>query len=246
MKHFGLMSRLFEETGGTGGGTGAFDAAAFQTSLMAEVTKAITASQTASDRKFTAELAKYAPKASTDDAAAQAAADAAAATAAADAAAAAKRDPAYAALERANKDFAARFKALEEKNAATEELNKKTNAQAEEKERHAAIRSSLGDFQFASDDAREDAFRALRDEVKRGDDGVLYGGDFVPVGDFIKTRMALKTHLLAPKQVDSSGARQGVGMIAGRQVQFEDIKPGMDPKARDAAWEAVRSAAGIK
>jgi hypothetical protein len=247
MKHFGLMSRLFEGTDGAGGGTGAFDAAAFQTTLMAEVTKAITASQTASDRRLTAELAKYAPKATgTDDAAAQAAADAAAALVVADAAAAAKRDPAYAALERANKDFAARFKALEEKNAATEELNKKTTAQAEEKERHAAIRSSLGDFQFASDDAREDAFRALRDEVKRGDDGVLYGGDFVPVTDFIKTRMAAKTHLLAPKQIDSSGARQGVGMVGGKQVQFEDIKPGMDPKARDAAWEAVRSAAGVK
>jgi hypothetical protein len=244
MKHFGMHSRLFEEASGDGGGTGAFDAAAFQASLMVEVTKAITAAQTASDKKFKTEMAKFTPRATDDAAAAQAAADAAAASAATDAAAAvARRDPAYAALERSNKDFAARFKALEEKNAATEELNKKTNAQAEEKERHAAIRASLGDFQFASDDAREDAFRALRDEVKRGEDGELYGGDFVPAKDFIKARMATKTHLLAPKQIDSSGARQNTGMPGGRQVQVEDIKPGMDTKTRDAAWAAVQAAA---
>jgi hypothetical protein len=32
-------------------------------------------------------------------------------------------------------------------------------------------------------------------------------------------------------------------MAGGRQVQMEDIKTGMDPKVRDAAWESVRRAA---
>jgi hypothetical protein len=224
MLRFGLKDRLFEENADAGGGSGAgaFDAAAFQTAIMAEVTKSIGAA-----------LKAYKPPVA---AAATAAAKTETETAAAGETAK-TRDPMVAALERQNKDLADRFKALEETNRAT-------TAKAEEKERHAAIRGSLGDFQFASDDARDDAFRSFREDVKRGEDGELYGGDMVPLKDFIKTRMAAKTHLLAPKAVDSAGARANAGFVGGKQVQLEDIRSGMDTKTRDAAWAAVRAQVG--
>lgn len=238
MKHFGLQSRLFEEADPEKGVPGAFDAAAFQTSLMAEVTKAITAANTATTKAFKAEMAKHLKVADPPvDPPVDPPIDPNK-----------PRDPLLAGLERSNKAMEARMKVMEEERTAEREATKKINAQAEEKERHSAIRAALGDFAFAPDstgnaaNAREDAFRALREDVKRGEDGELYGGDFVPLKDYIKTVMATKTHLLAPKQVDSSGARPN-GMAGGRQVQVEDIKSGMDPKVRDAAWEAVRIAA---
>jgi hypothetical protein len=219
--------------------TGTFDQAAFTTTLMAEVTKAIAAQAAASQKAMKLEMAKFALK--PDQAAADAAA-AAEAAAAADALALAGKDPKIAALERSIRE-------LTERNRVQEEATKASNLKAQEKElkaleteRQSAIRASLGDFQFASDDAREDAFRAFRDEVKRGDDGELYGGDFVPVKDFIKARMATKTHLLAPRDVTSSGAREHNGTQGGRQSQLEDIKPGMDAKTREAAWAAVAAA----
>jgi hypothetical protein len=232
MKRFGLFQRLYEEASGdppAGGAPPAFDAAAFQSALMAEVTKAITASQ----KTMKADFAKLIPKP------VETPAPIVEAPAPGDPAK--PRDPAMAALERQNREYADRFKALEEKNRLTEEESKQTKMRGEERERHGAIRASLGDFNFASDDAREDAFRALRDEVKRGEDGELYGGDFVPVKDFIKTRMASKTHLLAAKQVDSAGARANAGMAGGRSVQLEDIKMGMKPETREAAWATVRA-----
>jgi hypothetical protein len=211
--------------GGGGGAPPAFDPAAFQASLMSEVQKTVT----------------NAMKAWKPPAAAQPAATAAepAATAAAADPNARPRDPAMAALERQNRELQARFAALETESQATRK-------QADEKERQAAISTALGAYTFASDDARGDAERAFRDEVKRGDDGELYGGDMVPLKDYVKTRMATKTHLLAPRAVDSAGARPSAGMFNGAPVQVEQISPSMDPKARAAAWDAVRAAMGIK
>ncbi len=225
MYRFHIATPLFDaaagDPAGGGGAPPAFDPAAFQTSLMAEVTKTIGNALKAF---------KPAP------AAAASAADPIVDSPAGDPKPGAK-DPQFAALERQNKTLLERFAALE-----TE--NKNTRSQAEEKERHAAIRSSLGDLAFASDDARDDAFRAFREEVKRGEDGELYGGDMVPLKDYVKTRMGSKAHLLAPKAVDSAGARQNAGMVGGRQVQFEDIKPGMDAKTREASWAAIRAQMG--
>lgn len=216
MFNFAQNPRLYEEAPVDAPAPGGFDPAAFQASIMAEVTKALKAF------KPVAAPAPVAPPAPVADPPADPSKP---------------RDPQLAALERANKDLLARFTAIEQE-------NKTTKAQAEEKERHAAIRGSLGDFQFASDDARDDAFRSFREDVKRGEDGELYGGDMLPLRDFIKTRMAAKTHLLAPRAVDSAGARANAGFVGGKQVQLEDIKSGMDTKTRDAAWAAVRAQVG--
>jgi hypothetical protein len=223
MFNFALNPRLYEEASGDPA-PGAFDAAAFQSAIMAEVSKTIGTALKAWKPPVAAAATTVAATTATD-------------TTATETGNASKRDPMVAALERQNKDLADRFRALEETNRAT-------TAKAEEKERHAAIRGSLGDFQFASDDARDDAFRSFREDVKRGEDGELYGGDMVPLRDFIKTRMAAKTHLLAAKAVDSAGARANAGFVGGKQVQLEDIKSGMDTKTRDAAWASVRALVG--
>lgn len=219
MLRFHLPIPLFEEAPGdpSGSGAPAFDPAAFQASLLGEVGKLL-------DQRFKAfkPAAPPPPAPNPEPPADPKPGD---------------KSPQVAALERQNKDLADRFKALEDQ-------AKQTAARAEEKERHAAIRSSLGDFQFASDDARDDAFRAFREEVKRGEDGELYGGDMVPLKDFIKTRMGSKTHLLAPKPVDSAGARPNAGIVGGKRVQLEDIRAGMDPRAREAAWASVRALMG--
>jgi len=139
-----------------------------------------------------------------------------------------------AALESSNRDLKDRLKQVEESSRRTQDANTAHTKRTEERERHATIRASLADFHFVNDEAREDGFRCLRDQVKRGEDGELYGGDFIPMKDFAKSVISKKTHLL----VQSASSRQNAGGTPA--VQFEDIHTGMKPAARDAAWEAVR------
>jgi hypothetical protein len=101
--------------------------------------------------------------------------------------------------------------------------------QAEVKERHAQVLSHLTDLPFRKDGDREAAHKLLRDEVKRGTDGKLYGPDGeTPASDYIKKQMSeVYDSLLKPLDAGGAGARNPGGPRSGAPVDFDMIRPGM-------------------
>ena len=101
----------------------------------------------------------------------------------------------------------------EQLNAEKAERQKAT-AEALEKERLASIKEALAGQQFGTDGYRGDAFRLLRDEIKRGEDGGLYGGDGVPLQDYVAQVVKARTDWHPPKAGSGSGAVPGNGRPA--------------------------------
>lgn len=125
---------------------------------------------------------------------------------------------------------------LEKLNKAQQSLieeNKKTKQDAETKELHAQIRTSLSDFPFVSDSARELAFNNLKDRIsKKG--SALFGPDDVPLKDFLANELE-QTYdfLLSKKDVGGAGATGGGRRDAG--IDLDDIRPGMSAEQLAAA-----------
>jgi hypothetical protein len=144
-----------------------------------------------------------------------------------------KTDPKVRALEKQISSLTAKYEAAEK---ARQESERK----AEEKERHAAIRSELSKFNFASDGAREAAFKIFRDDIRRGDDGSLIGGsEDAPLAQFIEDAMKQHEYLLAPKPAGGAGASSG-NRKGTATVSLDDIKPGMTKEQEAAALAAIR------
>lgn len=136
-------------------------------------------------------------------------------------------DPALAALQGQMRD-------LQTKLDASERARLDAVKAAEERERVSAIRAKLGDFQFASDAARDSALRIFDADVLRGEDGRFYGPDKTTPFDQYIAKALDETHdyLLRPKDVGGSGATN-TGSKRLPPVDLADIKPGM--KAEDRA-----------
>lgn len=124
-------------------------------------------------------------------------------------------------------------KEMQAKLEAAEKARQDAIKAAEERERLSAIRAKLGDFQFASEAARDSALRILGGEVVRGEDGALYGPDKTTPFDQFIAKSLEETHdyLLKPKDVGGSGA---MNPAHKRQapIDLNDIKPGMKPEDR--------------
>jgi hypothetical protein len=135
-------------------------------------------------------------------------------------------DPALASLQGQVREMQAKLE-------ASEKARQDAVKAAEERERTSAIRAKLGDFQFASDAARESALRIFGSDVVRGEDGNLYGPDKTTPFDQYIGKALDETHdyLLKPKDVGGSGA-MNPGQKRQPPVDLNDIKPGMKPEDR--------------
>jgi len=127
----------------------------------------------------------------------------------------AKPDPAVAALQRQLAD-------LRTEREADKLASEKVKLAAELKERNADIKSALGKYKLNSVDA---AFRIVRDDVTRGEDGELYGGD-LPLDQYLADVIKKNQYLLQPEPTTGAGARAGNGRGSGGRVWTdEDLKP---------------------
>lgn len=142
-------------------------------------------------------------------------------------------DPALTALQ-------AQMRDLQTKLDASEQARVKAIDEAQERERTSAIRAKLGDFQFASDPARESALRILGGEIVRGDDGQLYGPDKTTPFDQYIGKALEETHdyLLKPKDVGGAGALNP-GQKRQPPIDLNDIKPGMSAEDRKRALAEI-------
>jgi hypothetical protein len=226
MLKFWMKTPLFEEAGdgnqGGGGGAGAgtsggFDAAAFQTSLMGEVNKAINGAMKGLKNDFTKMISGQQQQAHGDGTSGQGDSnDGTADTSATKD----KPDPRYKALE-------TRFKSLESQLTTERTAREKAEAERRDARRDSVVQGVLRGFNFADDEASQDAFELHRSKLKWSEDGTLVGPDGETAAeDWIKTSMAKKSHLLAPRDVGGAGARNGkAGTGGGRKWTMADLEP---------------------
>ena len=134
-------------------------------------------------------------------------------------------------------EFLPQQKELEEARKQREDLerrvnelvaeNTKTRARAEEAERNSAVRAELQRHGVSKLDL---AYRAMRDDISRSEDGKLVAQGGVDLRDYV-TQFVTENPELLPARVSG-----GSGAVASHQsgpvdggVDFERIRPGMNP-----------------
>ncbi len=115
------------------------------------------------------------------------------------------------------------------------EENRRSRAMAEEAERSTAIRAELQRLGVAKVDL---AFRAVKDEVTRCEDGRLMarsGEGPVPLKDYLAQFVAENPELLPARMLGGAGAGAAPKPAAtgGGAVDLDRIKPGMSPEELD-------------
>jgi hypothetical protein len=134
-----------------------------------------------------------------------------------------------------------RREALEGRLNQLVEENRKARAAAEEAERHSRIRSELQKLGVAK---VELAFRAVKDEIVRADDGrlVARGADARPLEDFLGSFVEENPELLPARITGGTGAPSGPrdalhGGDSG--VDLEKIKAGMTSEDLDRVRQEI-------
>jgi hypothetical protein len=108
---------------------------------------------------------------------------------------------------------------------ALETANLETAQKAEKTDRESKVRSELGKYKYADDNARETAFRIFSGDVQRAEDGSLVANE-LPYDKYIETELASKhPYLLAPKDTGSAGARGGKSPGGKKWDLDRDLKP---------------------
>jgi len=114
------------------------------------------------------------------------------------------------------------------------EENRKARAEAEEADRHAQIRTELQRTGISKIDL---AFRAMKDEIVRAEDGRLQakGSDGRSLQDYVSSFVQDNPELMPARIAGGSGAqnptRQNGQADAG--ISLESIKPGMSAEELD-------------
>ena len=121
------------------------------------------------------------------------------------------------------------------------EENARSRKMAEEAERHSTIRAELQRLGVAKIDL---AFKAVRDEIRRSEDGGIVGNtDRGPVGlrEYLSHFVNENPELLPARNLGGSGvtATQKAGMPEPGTVDLEKIKPGMSAEDLDRARREI-------
>jgi hypothetical protein len=115
--------------------------------------------------------------------------------------------------------------------------NARTRERAEEAERSVAVRAELQKQGVSKLDL---AYRAIRDEFRRDEDGKLQargGGD---VRDYVKQFVTENPELLPARVAGGSGAvANQQSAPAGGGVDFERIRPGMSPDEMERVRQEI-------
>lgn len=123
--------------------------------------------------------------------------------------------------------------------------NQRNRQVAEEAERSASIRAELQRLGVAKVDL---AYRAVKDDIQRGDDGRLVAkgsqGD-VPVRDFLAQFVNENPELLPARIPGGSGMGSGPKIPAsGGGVDLDKIRPGMSPEDLEKVRQEISRVAG--
>ena len=111
---------------------------------------------------------------------------------------------------------------------------------AEEAERSSSIRAELQRLGVAKVDL---AYRAVRDEVHRRDDGQLIARDGpgeVPLRDYLKQFVQENPELLPARITGGSGMGSGSKAVANTSaIDLDKIRPGMNPEELEKVRQEV-------
>ncbi len=121
------------------------------------------------------------------------------------------------------------------------EENRKTRAAAEETDRHAQIRTELQRMGISKVDL---AFRAVKDEIVRGEDGKLQakGQDGKSLQDYVAGFVQENPELLPARIPGGSGAQnptRNASQSEGSGISLESIKPGMSKDELDRVRQHI-------
>jgi hypothetical protein len=203
-----------------GGGKAAFDPAAFQAALMAEVNKTINGVV----KNLKKELA---PKPDPDP----------------------KPDPEPDPKpdDKAKPDFQTKqlqeqVRKLTEKFESADKARKEAEDKAKSEKLRTTLREELG--KAGVDPKKIDAaMRIFKDDVRYNDsDEIIAGSDEAPLAAYLESVISDYDYLLPPKQVGGAGATSG--NKRGVAIDISDIKPGMTKEQEAAALAEIRRALG--
>ena len=125
------------------------------------------------------------------------------------------------------------------------EENRQTRQRAEQAERFSRVRDSLRDMGVQK---TELAFRLVKDEIFRGEDGELYaesGGGRVPYQEHLADFVAENPEFLPPRISGGSGATGAGGSdLTSAGFDLDRIRPGMKQEELAQAWKEVARLAG--
>jgi len=119
------------------------------------------------------------------------------------------------------------------------EEGQKAHDDTERAERHAAIKSELQQLGVSKVDL---AFRALRDEIQRGEDGRLYAyGDEgpVPMRDYLARWVTHNPEFKPARIAGGAGAAPSRGGSLSASVDIDQIRPGMKAEELDRARQEI-------
>jgi hypothetical protein len=115
--------------------------------------------------------------------------------------------------------------------------NERARAKAEEAERSSTIRAELQKLGVAK---VELAYKAVRDEIMRGDDGRLQAQDGADYRDYLHRFVGENPELLPARLTGGSGATSSQrNASASASVDLDKIRPGMSADELDRARQEV-------
>ncbi len=115
--------------------------------------------------------------------------------------------------------------------------NQRTRAQAEEADRSAAIRAELQRLGVSKIDL---AYRAVRDDVYRGEDGRLLAHGGSELREYLTEFVGENPELLPARLAGGSGASAGQRSAQGDgRVDLDKIRPGMSPEDKERVRQEI-------
>jgi hypothetical protein len=114
--------------------------------------------------------------------------------------------------------------------------NQRARAKAEEAERSAAIRAELQRMGVAKVDL---AYRAVKDDIYRGEDGRLLAQGGGEMRDYLAQFVGENPELLPARVSGGSGAGAGQRSGPERGVELDKIRPGMSAEEMERARQEV-------
>jgi hypothetical protein len=114
--------------------------------------------------------------------------------------------------------------------------NERTRAKAEEAERSSAVRAELQRLGVAK---IELAYRAVKDEIRRADDGRLVAPDGSDARDYLARFVSENPELLPARLAGGSGATVGQRTSSSGPVDMDKIRPGMSAEDRERVRQEI-------
>ena len=119
--------------------------------------------------------------------------------------------------------------------------NERSRAKAEEAERSSAIRAELQKLGVAKVDL---AYKAVKDEIQRGEDGRLVAPDGAEMKDYLTRFVGENPELLPARLAGGSGASAGQRSSgAHATVDLDKIRPGMSAEEMEKVRQEIAKVA---